>query len=186
MGQIFHSKIQIETGFYIILALSVLCIPLPWIIGWLVAVLVHEFFHYIALRLYKIPVFYIKLGACGADMSAGDMTTQQEIICALAGPFGSFVLLLLFRIFPYVALCAMGQLLFNFLPIYPLDGGRVLAGICTLLFGDAKGADLSKRISFIFIFILFCFSLQLTISFHLGIFPILAIVIILIRRIKIP
>lgn len=51
---------------------------------------------------------------------------MRELICALAGPLGSLALLCFLRIWPQAAICGSIQGTFNLLPLYPLDGGRVL------------------------------------------------------------
>ncbi len=179
-------RLTIQPGYFILIALALLIIPVRWVVGWFGAVFFHEFCHYIALRAYKVSVFQIKIGIGGVNMQTGEMTVLQEVICALAGPLGSLLLLFLLHVYPYVSLCALAQSLFNLMPIYPMDGGRVITGICVGLIGEKKGILLSNTISGIFLALLFCVSLHLSLHYRLGILPIIISLIIITRVVKIP
>ena len=61
------------------------------------------------------------------------MSPGRELICILAGPAASLLLLCLARIFPRVAICGLIQGCYNLLPIAPLDGGRALHCLLSLL-----------------------------------------------------
>ena len=54
------------------------------------------------------------------------MSPIREAICALAGPLGSFSLLLISEYFPEAAVCGLIQGAYNLIPVYPLDGGRLM------------------------------------------------------------
>ena len=111
---------------FILLALSLLILPLPWILSFFLAAAVHELGHYAALRLCGVPVYSLQIRPGGAMMQVERMTRVQSILCSLAGPLAGLSLLLLARILPRTALCACIHSFYNLLPVYPLDGGRVL------------------------------------------------------------
>ncbi len=122
-----HSNtVSVTPGFLIQLATAILLLPINWVAAWLFAAVFHESCHYIVLRLYNVRVFSMRIGFSGAIIETEPMQPKQELLTALAGPFGGLVLLLLIRIFPRIAICALLQSLFNLLPIYPFDGGRAL------------------------------------------------------------
>ena len=187
MPRIFRNKcIIFQSGFFIIISLALLMIPIRWIVGWFVAVFVHELFHYIALRLCKVSVVQITVGAFGVDIQTAEITTGQEILSALAGPLGSLMLLFLLHIFPYVSLCALVQLLFNLIPTYPMDGGRVVRGVCSLILGENRGRALSKAIATFFLILLGFGSLWFSFHYKLGMIPVLLAALIILRTRKIP
>ncbi len=132
-------EVRIEYSFCIFAAVILLVFPLNIVLAWVLAVVVHEVSHYIALRLCGVDVTGLSIGAAGINMETSGMSAKQEIICSLAGPFGGFCLLFFARWLPCSAICAFAHSIFNLLPLYPLDGGRALRCIAVRLLGDKVG-----------------------------------------------
>ena len=89
--------------------------------------LCHELGHLIALRLCRIPVEKIMVGTVGAVICARFSDYSRELICAAAGPAAGMILAgALFRCAPKVALVSVLLSAVNLLPLYPMDGGRIL------------------------------------------------------------
>lgn len=131
------SRPQIEfsltPGFCILSALMLLVLPLRWITASVLAAAIHESCHCIALYLCGIRIYGLTIGSGGAVLKTAPMSLFAELFCALAGPAGSLLLLLLLRQAPVLALCGGIQGLFNLLPIYPFDGGRALGCLLRLI-----------------------------------------------------
>ena len=114
--------------------------PMKWLAAWIIAVSIHELSHCLALNIWNLKIDSIYVDACGAKILTSPLTNAQTVICALAGPAGGLLLLSFIKFYPQLALCAIIQSFYNLLPIYPLDGGRILYGI-THIFFSQKAAD---------------------------------------------
>lgn len=107
-------------------AFLLLVLPLHWILAAVIAAVCHELCHMGAVYALGGRVLSFRIGPTGAVMETELDGPGRECIAALAGPAGSFLLLLFGRVLPHVAVCGLIQGAFNLLPLYPLDGGRAL------------------------------------------------------------
>lgn len=119
-------KICIERSVFWLAAGMVLFVPLKWLFAILLAAAIHELGHILAIRILGGELTGIRVGSGGACIEASLDSTYKAAVCTLAGPAANLALVLLFRWLPRTAICAMIQFLYNMLPIYPLDGGRLL------------------------------------------------------------
>jgi Zn-dependent protease len=151
---------------------------LYWIMGALtaillfVAVLVHELGHAVVAQRYKVPVRGITLFIFGgvAQMGEEPPNAVAEFWIAVAGPLVSFALAavlgllqpVLSGIAPLLALAKYltyvnGTLaVFNLIPGFPLDGGRVVRAVMwavtrNLPRATLVAANLGRGVSFLFI-----------------------------------
>ena len=143
-------KVIPQPSFYIYITLFMLLLPLKWLVAWFSAALIHELFHVAAIYLCKNRVLEVKLRASGAVIKTDGLNRRCEFVCAIAGPAGSLVALLLFRKMPVFALFAAVQLFVNLLPIYPLDGGRVFRCILLKFFAYHTTIKISRVMEIIF------------------------------------
>ena len=128
-----RTRIEVTSAAYLAAAASVLLLPLQVLICGALAAAWHEICHCLTLKLCRIPVAELKIGILGASISTGPLTPKQEILCAAAGPIGSLSLLILIHFSPMISIFGLIQGCFNLLPVYPLDGGRILRGIIEIL-----------------------------------------------------
>lgn len=119
-------RVEAEPAVCILFALLLLVLPLRWLVAAVFAAAFHELCHILTVRLCGGRVFRIRIGLTGAAMETDSMSLSREMLCALAGPAGSFLLLLIGRWFPEAAVCGVVHGIYNMLPVYPLDGGRAL------------------------------------------------------------
>ena len=128
-------EIRVSPFAYLAAAAGILLLPLNILICAVTAAAVHELAHCVALSVCRVPIFEIRIGAMGARIRVGPMTPGQEMLCAAAGPLGSFALVLLSDRMPVLALFGFVQGLFNLIPVYPFDGGRIAGSLIRLLSG---------------------------------------------------
>lgn len=122
-----------------------------WIVGvvtsllFFASVLLHELGHSVVALRYRIPVLSITLFIFGglAGIAREPQRPRQEFAIAIAGPLTSFLLAVLFfsvaQSFPADSLVGatthwLAEInallgLFNLVPGFPLDGGRILRSI---------------------------------------------------------
>ena len=122
--------IETDGGFWLVLGLMALLFPMRIVAGLVLSAAIHEGGHLLALRLTGVRVRRIELRSGGARIVTDPMKPGKETLCALAGPAAGALTLLAWRVFPELALAGLGQTAFNLLPVYPLDGGRVMRNIC--------------------------------------------------------
>ena len=120
-------RIEIEPGACILWAFLILTLPFRFLMTAMLAALIHEACHALAIRMMGGRILGLTIGAGGMVMEVTELDAKGELLCALAGPTGSLLLACL--PFPMLALCGLCQGIFNLLPIMPLDGGRILGAI---------------------------------------------------------
>lgn len=131
MGQ--ESRIELKIEGYFAIALALLILPLWFFLSLVIAGAFHEICHYLALKRAGISIYRVTIGPFGASMETETMDPGRELYCAVAGPLGSLMLVPFFRWMPGIAFCGLIQGLFNLLPIYPMDGGRILRCLFEIL-----------------------------------------------------
>ena len=139
-------------------------VTLYWVMGAVTvillfaSVLLHELGHSVVARGYGTPVRSITLFLFGgvAEIGAEPPNPPADLFIALAGPLASLILAVFFDVVqslaagipPLLALAKyltyinVALLLFNLIPGFPLDGGRVLRAILWSITGKMGQATL--------------------------------------------
>ena len=133
------------------------------------SILAHEYAHALTARKYVIQTSKITLhyfgGAASIDLTGA--TPKQEAVIAGIGPVSSLCIALIFLLMDLaVAQFASGRLLvsgvtilsalgiinigiaaFNMLPIFPMDGGRILRAALQSKFGHVRATQMALNVS---------------------------------------
>lgn len=160
-----HSTFFLITGFYFISSLiSGGFLSAFFSMGLILlvfgSVLLHEMGHALMARRYGIGTRSITLHLLGgfASIEREPRVPREEIAIALAGPAVNFLLLVLSL--PLIAVSVpfafefgainliMG--VFNLVPAYPMDGGRVLRAFLNSRYGYEKATRLSFKVTKVF------------------------------------
>ncbi len=139
-----------------------------------VSVLLHELGHSVVALRFKIPVRSITLFLFGgvAQTGAESHSPMAEFLIAITGPLVSLGLAILFiavqplfagiepliGLAKYLAYINLALVLFNLIPGYPLDGGRVFRAIVWSATGSMRratiiAANVGRFFAFLLIFI---------------------------------
>ena len=136
--------------------------------------IIHELGHLIAgillgmkpekieIKVFGVSIsFDVKREDYNIKIKKGNLLEVKKIFVALAGPLINVFIMIIFisNIFDIsyydkilIIFSNMTLILFNILPIYPLDGGRILKGIFYILKGKYKAEEYIYHISYIFHF----------------------------------
>lgn len=148
--------------------------------------LIHELGHLLAgllmgMKPEKIELmpfgvsisFKIKVEEYNKKIKKGNMLEIKKILVALAGPLTNFIIIIIasnINIDLFKALIVIYTnfliMIFNLLPIYPLDGGRILKGILHINFGIQKSEFYTNIISKITVTIITILSSVLILYIH--------------------
>lgn len=80
----------------------------------------------------------------------GNQLELKKIFVALAGPITNVIVILMVSPINITVLYAnLLLIVFNLLPIYPLDGGRIIKGILHIFLGKIKAEKYTNGISFV-------------------------------------
>lgn len=143
--------------------------------------IIHEFGHLLAglivgMKPEKIEIrpigvsieFNIKEKDYNVKIKKGNLLEVKKVFVALAGPLTNVLIIFILSIVNITSISYNDKLLmifsnilliiFNILPIYPLDGGRILKGIIYLLKGKYIAEKYIYNISFVTLIILTIFA----------------------------
>lgn len=110
-------------------------------------IVMHELSHMIVALLLNVDIEEISLMPMGASAKyKGGISLLKELIISIAGPIASLIIAFLYNNKTYF-LINVFIVIFNMIPIYPFDGGRILRVILKIIFGKKVGKNISTYIT---------------------------------------
>ncbi len=132
----------------------------------LLFILLHELSHVYIAKKYNLnlqKIIITPLGLIAVINNINSLYLHQRLILISAGVFFNFIMLLLFdtlHIFFNIDYALtlknvnLSIILFNLLPIFPLDGSKFLLYVLGNLLGDIKALNLISKVSLLFSYLL--------------------------------
>ena len=167
-GVLLFDKLEIGLSFLFVFLLSFFLEEVKLYFIYTTFLIFHELSHYfVAKRLGYLPA-KLKITFFGASLEGyDDFYFDDEIKIVLAGPVFNFLIVIFcylsfwfypesFIILNDVLDVNLAILLFNCLPVFPLDFGRLILAISSIKNDRILAIKRVKTISFVFIVVLFC------------------------------
>lgn len=163
------TKVKINPFFWLVIASALITGYFKEMMMVFVIVFVHELGHAIAARYFQWTIYKIELLPFGGVAEVEDTSNKpfhEELIVILAGPIQHLWLMMFsyyciqfsfwsaydHQLFVWHNLMI---LLFNLLPILPLDGGRLLQILLMYYLPFAKGINVMRKVSSLLLLLLF-------------------------------
>lgn len=167
-------KIRIDLKILIFLAIFCFTNQLKIYLIIMFFCLLHELGHICMGIILKMKLEKIEIMPCGLasafTASSDDFNIKirntnllelKKMIIALSGPIVSLILAIIFSHIkiPYITqqeavYSNILILVFNLIPLYPLDGGRIIKGILEILLGQENAEKIVNRVSIVTLIIL--------------------------------
>lgn len=172
LGRLFGIDIGVHASFLLLLAwvvmssagagIAAVALGLAFVVAMFASVVAHELGHALTARAFGIDtrqILLLPIGGVAQLEQNGRMGSRAELLIALAGPVVSFLLAGVLFTFgaltgdvtpgSFLGLLAwanLGIALFNMMPAFPMDGGRVLRAALARRLGHDRATSIAATI----------------------------------------
>ena len=155
-------SIYIHPLTYLLIIIAMITANFKKIIIYMSLIFVHELGHFLTAKYYRWNTDKIYIYPLGGITRFNDLinkSLKEELIIILMGPLFQIIFFLILVCFKVenIAFFNWTLLLFNLLPIYPLDGGKILNILLACLLPYKTSYIITIHIAFISYFLLFIF-----------------------------
>lgn len=175
-----YKKIHISPLFLFVIFLSFISGLFKDVITLFLIIIIHEAGHVFFLCIYKWKIKKIDITICGGFITFDDVIDKpfkEEFIISLAGFLFQFLLFIIciclsnfniidIKLFSLITKYNLSIFLFNVLPIYPLDGSKILYVIFNNFISYKRTLKLLNLISFTNVFLIIFIFLFFKIKFE--------------------
>ncbi len=187
-----YKKVRFSPFFLMIIFLSLLSGLFKDVLSLFLIIIIHELGHVLISLLFKWKIQKIDITICGGFITYDDIIDKafnQEIIISLAGFFFQFILYLItcllfylkvidIKLFSLINRYNLSIFLFNVLPIYPLDGSKLLFVLYCMIMPYKKALKLINITSFISIFMVIIYFVIFNVKFEYSYIMIICFILI--------
>lgn len=183
-------KIKINIQIFAIIIILIIAKQIEIYVWLMLFAFIHEMAHTIVGLILKLKPKTIEIQPFGVGIifESFENSEKNKIIVAIAGPIANILIALIFIFIKTKAqitiICVNILLaLFNLIPIYPMDGGRILKAILTIRKGRENAETAINKISNITLIIITSLSSILILLYkNIGLFIIIIYLWILVMK----
>lgn len=157
----------LDKSLFLVLILVIICGLFNNFVIYFSIIIVHELGHALTGIILKNKLDKIKLYSYGGETVFKcnyNYPIKKELIILIMGPLVQIIYYIILKNFihyEYLKVYHYTLLFFNLLPIYPLDGGRILNIIFNFHYNYKRSFKISIMISFIFIIMLVIYNIKI-------------------------
>ena len=170
------AKIKIHYSLIFLLILSLFTGSFLNILGIIVCIFLHELGHISMLIKYKVKIKYLELSIIGGiiEIEKKELMLYQKLMIDGIGIIINLIIIILISIINletlnYLIAYNLFMIVFNLIPIIPLDGYRLLNDVLTSIYDEEYSCYLIKKIDII------CLMMLLIVMFILKLYGLLLI-----------